>query len=269
MWELFVYKFGLKVWSVNKDYFKDIVRLWNNNVFQYIELFAVPGSYDDCINSWKSLDIPFVIHAPHTFAGLNLSKREFLNENLRLAEETFRFADELKSKIIIFHPGIDGDIYETIFQLNKIKDERIVIENKPYYALKSNMICNGHSAEEINFIMNEAGVGFCLDIGHAIYSANAKNINSICYIKEFLKLRPKMFHLGDGDFCGVYDSHKNIGKGNFNFNKILQMISDGAYVSIETDKNFKDSLIDFEQDVRRLREIETNAKNKKLGGINL
>ncbi|MCK4650916.1 sugar phosphate isomerase/epimerase [Candidatus Babeliales bacterium] len=244
-----MFKYGLKLWSTNKNYIKDAISLYENNFYDYIELFSVPDSFKNNISLWKNLKIPYVIHAPHSAVGLNFAKKESFKKNLKLAYEAKRFADELNSDIIIFHPGIDGDINQTVFQLNKIFDERIVVENKPYFGLVDDLVCVGNSPEQINFIMEKTGVGFCLDIGHAIYSANAQKVEPFSYLKEFVKLSPKIFHLCDGDFNGIYDQHKHFGKGNFNFEKIFKILPENAYISVETEKSFKDSLNDFEEDI--------------------
>lgn len=250
-----MYKFGLKVWSTNKNYFQDIISLYKRNFYQYIELFVVPNSYEKFISLWKVLDIPFVIHAPHFSVGMNLAKKEKLEGNLRLAEETFMFAKDLNAKFVIFHPGIDGDTQETVFQLNKIKQsypgfsKKILIENKPYYALVNDLVCNGNSPEEIEFIKKEAGVGFCLDIGHAIYSANVKKKDPFEYLDVFNELMPKLYHFYDGDFQSVYDVHKHFGDGSFQIKKILEKIPNESFISIETPKEYQDSLDDFKQDI--------------------
>ena len=245
----FMYKLGLKLWSTNKNYVKEAKRLYEEGLYSYIELFAVPDSFKDYINLWEELDVPYVIHAAHSAVGLNLAKKEFFKQNMRLAGQARLFADELKADIIIFHPGLEGKIEETANQLNKIKDQRIIVENKPYYGLYDNLTCNGNSPEEIKFVLDNVKVGFCLDIGHTIYSANAQNKDWFLYLKEFLSLNPKIFHISDGDKDGVYDQHKNLGKGSFDFEKIFSLTPKNSLISIETKKNFENSLKDFEEDV--------------------
>jgi len=259
-----VYKIGLKLWSINKNYIEEAKRLYSENVFNYIELFAVPDSYNDFVYLWKELDIPYIIHAPHFSVGMNLAKKECFKKNIELAKETFKFAKDLSAKFIIFHPGIDGDIQETVGQLNKIKEifedlqDKILIENKPYYALVDDLVCNGNSPEDIEFVMQNTNVGFCLDIGHAIYSANAKKINQFEYLQKFMKLKPQMFHLCDGDFNGVYDGHKHIEDGNFDLKKIINLLPKNSFISIETPKDSEQNLFDFEKDVRFLKNIIQN-----------
>ena len=129
------YKFGLKLWSENLGYIPEAVKLFKEGLYQYIELYSVPGTYKDTINEWKKLDIPFIIHAPHYQHGLNLSVKSKRNENSTLVKETLLFADELDARYIILHPGVNGDINETIRQIKRINDQRILIENKPYLGI--------------------------------------------------------------------------------------------------------------------------------------
>ncbi len=263
-----MYKLGLKLWSINKNYVKEAIRLYENNFYNYIELFAVPDSYNKYINIWKDLDIPYIIHAPHSMCGLNLAKKNSWEQNYRLIKETLRFADTLNSKIIIFHPGISGKTQEVVLQLNKINDPRIVVENKPYYTLDKTAICNGYSTREIEFILKNANVGFCFDIAHAIYSANTQKIGVFEYLLEFNNLQPKIYHLADGDFRGIKDEHEHLGEGSFDFAGILKFLSKGCMITLETKKNYKDSLKDFEKDVDFWINLENKYDKKEHSNSN-
>lgn len=248
-----MFKFGLKLWSTNKNYIQEAERLYSEGVYQYIELYAEPGSYKENINLWQELKIPYVIHAPHFLGGVNLAKREQAEKNVRLLAEAQKFAAVLKVDKIIVHPGVDGDINETARQLKAINDSRILIENKPYHALDDGLICNGTSPEEIRLVMKEAGVGFCLDIGHAICSAKAHGVNYIEYLKEFISLEPQMYHLADGDTNNFTDDHRHIGKGNFDLEIILSLLPCDAMVTIETRKDLEGKLNDFVRDIEAIK----------------
>ena len=68
-----MYKLGLKLWSINTDYYYDeAIRLYNDGVFDYIELYVLPDSFDT-IKKWEKLKIPFTVHAPHFNQGINLA----------------------------------------------------------------------------------------------------------------------------------------------------------------------------------------------------
>jgi len=250
-----VYKIGLKLWSSNKNYVIEAQRLFDNGNCHYIELFVEPGTLDSCVEIWKVLKIPFIIHAPHFTQGVNLAKAENFEQNITYAREALRFADELGAGLVIFHPGVAGDIKETIRQLRVINDKRILIENKPYSSCDGNYVCNGHSPEEIAFIMKEVGVGFCLDVSHAVCAANSKKTDPIVYLGKFLKMRPLVFHIADGDWGGIYDEHEHIGRGSFRFDEVFTLLPLGAMVTIEARHDFKDSLVDFEEDVAVLKGI--------------
>ena len=128
-------KLGLKIWSINLSYINDAMRLYEQGFCQYIELFAVPGTYNDVAQKWANLKIPCVIHAPHFKQGLNFAQKKSFDLNKKLAAEALLFADRLNSEFVIFHPGADGDIHQTLEQIKKIFDNRMVIENKPYFSL--------------------------------------------------------------------------------------------------------------------------------------
>lgn len=254
-------QFGLKLWSTNKNYIEEAQKLYKSGMFQYIELYAVPDSYDDTIKLWSKLNIPYVIHAPHFLGGLNLAKKENKGMNFKLAEETIRFADKLRAGIIIFHPGVDGDINETVSQLNEIKDNRVIIENKPYFTIDRVLICNGNSPEDIKFITDNTGLGFCLDAGHAVYSANTRKIAAMDYLKEFVKLKPRIYHFSDGDYNGIYDRHDHFGKGSFPLKRILNILPADCKITIESAKGSEHNLDDFAEDAEFLRNLERTEES--------
>ena len=42
-----MYKFGLKLWSVNENYIDTAKKLYDENIYDYIELYAIPSSFDE------------------------------------------------------------------------------------------------------------------------------------------------------------------------------------------------------------------------------
>lgn len=248
-------KLGLKIWSINHSYVNIADDLYNQKVFDYIELYSVPGSLDSSLLNWEKLSIPFIIHAPHFKHGFNLSDKELAYRNTQMFDETRKFADSLHAEKIIVHPGINGNIDETVSQLVSFQDQRILIENKPYYSIWDKSICIGNSPTQIKYIIDNTHVGFCLDIAHAIYSANAQDINYFDYLSEFIKLKPFMFHLSNGDKNSVVDMHYHLNAGNLNIQKIIRMIPKPAIITIETEKESDTNLDSFVADIRYLREL--------------
>jgi deoxyribonuclease-4 len=248
------HKLGLKLWSTNEHYIEEALRLYQGRSYDYIELFVVPGTHTTHGKMWAAVGIPFIIHAPHYDKGMNLAKREQFDGNMVLAREALAFADTLRAETVIFHPGVEGDIVETARQLTGLHDPRIVVENKPHFGFHG-VLCNGSSPEEIRYVMREARVGFCLDIGHAICSANTKKADPIAYLNEFLALEPTMYHLTDGQYSGTEDRHDHFGRGNYPLTDILTLLPQGSMITIETVKDSETDLNDFEKDINFVKTI--------------
>lgn len=264
-----MHKFGLKLWSINTDYYYDeAIRLYNDNVFDYIELYVVPNTLDT-IDKWKKLKIPFVIHCPHFAHGFNLAKQEKQQSNRKIFDEVQKFADKLDVPYIVIHSGVDGNIEETANQLANFNESRALIENKPFVALPNRMggkFCRGYNINEIKLVMDVAKCGFCLDFGHAICAANSLDKDVYSYIEDFCRLNPTMFHLTDvNDITSKYDSHPHIGTGQLDIKRILKLIPKGKNITIETIKNSKENLNDFIEDTKIMQErIQMENKEKIL-----
>lgn len=248
-----MFKLGLKIGSRDTQYTDDILRYYDEGIFQYIELFAIPGTYNDTISYWKQFNIPFGIHAPHSMAGLNLSNSFMRNENTRKIIESYKFADELKAEYIIFHSGMDGTCVESVRQLKPFADNRMVIENKPIKGIKGG-ICIGTHFEELKYILQQLNAGFCLDFGHAICAANTLKINPMEYVKRLLDFNPKIYHLTDGDYNSEIDSHLHYGEGSFPIKEILKLIPEGSKITNEAKRKDISSLNEFRIDFERLNE---------------
>lgn len=251
-------KLGLKLWSTNDHYFKEACRLWEEGVFDFIELTAVCGSYEQYARLWKTLKVPYIIHGPTYNQDFSLADPSKEKENRRRFADVQRYADLLEAPIIILHPGVEGDLNETARQLNLIQDKRIAIENKPYF-VKGDLVCNGYLPEHLAFLKQSCGVKLCFDIGHAKCAANALKLEHLPFIKKFLDLKPDIFHLLDGYEKGIYDEHINLGEGEFNFNEILPLYPKNCMITLETAKKFRDNLSDFENDVNFLRGVLSNT----------
>lgn len=248
-------KLGLKLWSHNLNYLKEAESLYKKGLYSFLELYVIPDSTQEQLELWKGLDVPYIIHAPHWKHGVNLARKDKEQDNIRLISLAQKFAVGLKADKIIVHPGVGGVIEETGRQLKAIGDKRILIENKPYFGLDGGLVCNGTTPEEIGLVMKTSGAGFCLDIGHAICSANAHKKEWSGFVKEMIALEPAMFHLSDGKADGVYDSHDHFGKGSYDIKAILKLIPENASVTIETVKDSQNDLEDFVGDVEYLRGV--------------
>lgn len=249
-----MHKLGLKLWSTNTDaYLREAARLYANRVFDYLELYFVPGSLKTS-DEWHALGIPMIVHAPHSAHAVNLAAREKREANLAVYEDVRRFADALGAPKIVAHGGAFGELDETIRQLNLIGDNRILVENKPYLPIDRSAIrLVGSTPDEIGKILSETGLGFCLDFGHMIASANAHKADWRDYLTRFLAFGPAMYHVSDMDVTSDVDQHWHFGTGTLPIGELMGHVPCDSIISIEVQRSFGMQLNDFERDVAYLR----------------
>ena len=253
---------GLKLGSRDTRYTDEILSYYDEGVFQYIELFALSGSYDETISYWKQFGIPFGIHAPHSAAGLNLASSADREANKPKIAEAVRFADSLRAEYIIFHSGTNGQPGEVVRQLSPFADGRFLIENKPVRGLDGST-CVGSSYSDLRLITGGIGngCGFCLDFGHAICAARTLGKAPMAFIGELTGLHPRVYHLTDGDYQSELDSHLHYGAGSFPLRELLALVPDGGMVTNEAKREMDGSLKEFYADSLFLRK-QTNANTK-------
>ena len=256
---------GLKIWSTNTGPLAVAAeRLFKEGAFGYIELFAVPGSLAT-LPEWKRLHeawgIPFVIHNAHSAQGFNPAKTELAERNLEIFAETKAFADALEAEHVIFHGGTDGDVGETVRQLKAFGEKRALIENKPFVPLENPAgvkFCRGATADELERIIDGTGCGFCLDIGHAVCSANSQGLEPYAFASELARrFRPEMFHLSDvTDMTSPYDAHPHLGTGELDIPRVCRAgFLPSAKIAIDTVRDSLTGLEDFRRDADFLRSV--------------
>ena len=249
-------RLGLKLGSCDTRYTEEILRYYDEGEFQYIELFALSGSYDETISYWKQFGIPFGIHAPHSAAGLNLASSADREANKPKIAEAVRFADALRVEYIIFHSGTNGPPGEVVRQLAPFADGRFLIENKPVRGLDGSS-CVGSTYGDLKLIIDGIGkgCGFCLDFGHAICAARTLGKDPMAFIGELAGLHPRVYHLTDGDYQSELDSHLHYGTGSFPLKDLLALVPDGGMVTNEAKRENPGSLEELEIDSRFVRSI--------------
>lgn len=251
---------GLKLWSVNTDcYLREARRLFAEGVYDYIELYVVPGTRET-LREWQALkDIPYIIHCPHFAHGFNLALPEKESFNRTIFEDVQKFADALCAPHIIIHGGMNGTAEETARQLAALDEPRAILENKPQHVITekgTSLFCRGAAPEEVAFICCATGCGFCLDFSHAVCSANSHGVPWEDYVRQFMQLQPTVFHLsGIRDVTSELDSHGHIAADDEAVRRLLRLIPQDSRVSVETEKNSRSNLEDFRADVTNLRRL--------------
>lgn len=248
-------KLGLKLYSTNVELIAEARRLKEKEFFEYIELYTIPHSYEKTIDDWKALNIPFVIHAPHSFHGINLAQADMWETNQRNFKEAQLFADSLGADTIIVHGGNNGSFAETLRQITLLNEKRIALENKPKFGQKKEL-CIGWSPAQFQQAVDDGfSNAFILDFAHAAYAANSLNIDTMEIIRGFVEFKPKIFHLSDGEKSSEIDIHLNLGKGSLDLTDFLSVVPGGALMTIETPRNQSNGLEEFVKDVNFLRKL--------------
>lgn len=254
------FNIGLKLHSINTNLIPEASSLWKKDFFQYIELYIIPGSYASTCEMWRRCQIPFILHAAHSYDGINLACPSQREKNRILFHEVQQFADKLDTDTIIIHGGMDGSIEETIYQMSRLSDPRIVLENKPRVAIRGEA-CVGSTPWEFQKVAEAAVVGgFVLDFGHAECAAVSVGVRPIELIKEFLAFEPNLYHLSDGDRSSERDTHDNFGKGDRNLVAFVNLVPSGACVTIETPRSPHNGLSDFVCDIESLKALFSSGQ---------
>lgn len=258
-------RYGIKVWSKdvlkNPDFFNEAAEAVKNGTFGYIELFAIPDSF----NETQSLiapaikGLPVAIHAPHSCFGLDTGNPELETSNQKKFEDSRRFADLLNAEIIILHAGAgagEACLSETIRQFRNIGDSRIAVENLPLICSSTHVRLHGNTPAEIQRIITETGCKFCLDFSHAVCAANSTNADVWQTLNAFAALNPSMYHLCDGNINGTDDEHLHYGEGNYDLKRLLtEYVEPNALVTMETGHEIPQNITPWLEDLRFLQNL--------------
>lgn len=259
-------KLGVKLWSddvfAHADFSAQCVEGIRNGDFNYLELFALPESYEKTAEGWKKLlsGIEVIIHAPHSRFELDTGNASAFEKNKRILESSFRFADLFNSEIVIVHAGMgEGEKFvdETIRQFKRFDDKRIAVENLPYYCTSTGNILHGTSPDEIRRIKEETGCQFCFDFSHAVCAANHYKRDVKSDLAAYYALKPDMYHMCDGLTDETEDKHLHYGKGNYNLAEMLNdFTAKDAIITMETGKGIPASTDEWLNDAKYLRALE-------------
>lgn len=232
--------FGLKLWSTNTDLVNQAIHLIDEKVFDYIELMMIPGSE---ITPFL-IDVPYIIHIPHEKFGVDIGDPATKEYTMQKINDSINWADQINAKYLILHAG-HGSMQHATDLLRGLSDSRILIENMPKVGLGGEKMI-GYSPAQIEELIGDSDMGLCLDFGHAVKAASSLGVNYKEYVKGFMRLEPRVFHVSDGFINTEIDNHLNIGEGNYNMTFIKNCILENKnkYVTFETPRSNKHSIED-------------------------
>ncbi len=240
-------KIGLKIFPEDLHFIEKF-----SDIFDYFELFAEPNTNIAELKNYNSIA---AIHAAHFRYGFNLGdvKKEALNE--KLLNKAIAAADATNAKFIVVHPGHDNgkDSEEVMLKfLEKNFDKRLLFENCPaidYYYTPSGHRYLFSTPQEMKSLLKKFNAGMCLDFSHAICTANILKKNREEVINDFLKLKPKYFHLSGMDIDAKADGHKDLYEVNNDFSFL---------------KHVGKRMLTFETSYKTRESREAHLKNIKI-----
>lgn len=256
--------FGLKVYSIdfikNISFTKDAEKALKEGKFGYMELFALPDSFD---KTWRNVEnfkgIKTIIHAPHARFDLNPSEPDLFEENQHKLYDSQRFADMLDAEMIILHPGFghdDAGFNENIRQFKAFNEPRLAVENLPLICSSTHRKLQGVTPDEIKRFIDEVGCKFCLDFSHAICGANSFKRDVYEVLDEFKALTPAMYHLCDGGMADIDDAHLHYGEGNYDLKRLVNdYTSDNALITMETGHGIPSSVQPWLDDLTYIQHL--------------
>ncbi|MBO7555966.1 MAG: hypothetical protein J6T72_01035 [Alphaproteobacteria bacterium] len=257
-------KYGFKTFSSNLrsnpkifDDIKEYVGAHKDRMF--VEFMIVPGTLESELSVLKDkfFDIEVRIHAPHHLLGFDAGNKGLELSNRKMFELSQTAADILNAKTIVVHSGCGqgiGTIKETVRQFNLFDDERIVVENLP---LGDDLKLSANTPDEVLYIKEHCGCGFCFDFSHALGAANYLGIDREEQLLGFYRLRPDVYHLCDGMIDETSDKHWHFGEGNYPLQHFVKDYTDGdAYITMETGQGAPKGIEPWIDDFEFMLEIE-------------
>jgi deoxyribonuclease-4 len=234
-------RFGLKIWSRDTDLLEPAADLIHQGIFHYLELTPIPGTD---IRPYLDYRIPYIVHMPGEQFGMNIADPDQGMQSREMIGTALEWAGQLNAEFAILHPGY-GHPDDAREFLRTLSDPRILIENMPGTGLSEEAMV-GASVEEVKYLMG-GNFGFCLDLNHAIKAAISLKRDYRALIREFLSLKPSVFHIADGMLTNERDEHLPIGEGEYDIAYLKRCIEEygGALVTLETPRphgSLKDDL---------------------------
>ncbi|MBR1604725.1 MAG: TIM barrel protein [Alphaproteobacteria bacterium] len=258
-------KFGVKLWSKdftkNPAFAKQSISAVKEGYFDYVELFALPDSYNDDYRqvAQELKGIKVIIHAPHSAFGMDTGNPELFTQNQDKLKDAQQYADLLKADIIILHAGFnEGERYvsESARQFKAFNEPRLAVENLPYLCMSTGKYLHGTSPAEIKQIMETSGCQFCLDFSHAICAANSYKRDKIADLKAYQALHPVMYHMCDDDWNGVRDEHLHYGQGNYPLAELLNDYTNKeTFITMETGHGIPTTIQPWLDDIKYLKSL--------------
>ncbi|HON81226.1 MAG TPA: sugar phosphate isomerase/epimerase family protein [Methanoregulaceae archaeon] len=212
-----------------------------------------------CSEACSSFDLRYTVHSPTTDINIASYREPIRQASLNLLREVCREAGGINAGCVVVHPGFSpwlgmrDQSYEalraSLRDLAAIQEEYgvpVAIENMGAW-----QVCHFKDPSFLP-VLEEEGLSFCLDIGHA-------NVNGL--LKKFLAAgNPLHVHLHDNN--GYSDEHLALGTGCIDFSRVFPRLPSEATWIIEVEKleAFDESVRFMAQNRRWRRDMNLQPK---------
>jgi len=240
-------KFGVKTYFNKEfaDYFKDKA--------DFLEVMAVPGKDYSFLENYP---LPVVVHAMHSGFGINNADEKLVEKNLEAIYFAVELADKCGAEKIVVHPGLlknENCFFEWAVDFLEGLDKRIIVENLT--ARVGGGICS--TPNEMKKFVEMTGRKICFDVNHAIEVADSDGVDYFDYIRKFVAMKPVHYHIGGQMVGEVKKDHLSFESSNIPAEKIIGILPDDAWVSLETSVNIES----VERDLEFVRSVVNDIRN--------
>ncbi|MDO5829132.1 MAG: sugar phosphate isomerase/epimerase family protein, partial [Methanocorpusculum sp.] len=164
-----------------------------------------------------SYHLRYSVHSPVSDGNIAEPNEKIRAASVEVIKDIAEIADRINAEVLVLHPGycLDKTLFSasetallrSIEHLGKLQEEytvRFAMENM------GSLDCLHFRYPEFLDTIRDAGLGFCLDVGHAY-------LNGV--LDAFLQKHSDHIHLHDND--GLCDLHAACGSGKIDFLKVL------------------------------------------------
>jgi len=238
-------KFGVKIATRNFNFIPEIYT--NKSIIDYIEIILMSDFTSKDIEIIKNLEMPYALHIPNAFYGIDFGDISKNAQNLEYIEKINKYVNDLNPLCVIIHPET-GDINLSIENIKKIKLKPLALENMPYKSLVENDLLGYDILSLREYFKQIPNLEFCLDINHAIKVTISKKIDYQKFIKELIAFKkPIIFHISGGNLNKEKDEHLPLDKGDYNIAQIKEILfeyKEELYLTFETPKDYRKGIKD-------------------------
>lgn len=251
-------KYGLKIWSNNVDWFRELVERHKNGDFDFVEVYSnseVPHDYEK-LELLKATNVEAVHIGNLDRAGFH--NFFFTDKQKEAWKMTVDLTNFFGTKRIIVHPAVTHTAKTFWENLEKLNDERIIVETMPVVSPMGGEDREfGSKIEDLLQIKRKREI--CFDIAKLVKAAIYFKIDYKVFVIEALKgLQPEYFQISGCDTDSPVDQHNNLWEPCFDVRWVKEVLEKYAenrdiFLSFETPKNGKD----LGNDVKNIQYFKT------------